>query len=69
MADSSLADEPNTHSRQVYYQVSLDIALLANNHQAILAALGTLAHVLRAGLSFIQSVLLVACAALRGHKT
>jgi hypothetical protein len=53
----------------VYYQVSLDIALVANNHLAIQAALGTPAHVCRAGLSFIQWVLLVACAALRGHKT
>jgi hypothetical protein len=35
MADSSLADEPNTHSRQMFYQVALDIALDAINHWAI----------------------------------
>ena len=57
------------HSRQVLYQVALDIAVDAISHRAIPVALGTLAHVCRTGLSFIERVLLVACAALRGHKT
>jgi hypothetical protein len=70
MADSSLTDEPNTHdSRQVLYQVSLDIALVAINHQAIQVALPPLADVFRAGLSLILGMRLVAWAALGGNKT
>jgi hypothetical protein len=57
------------HSRRVFYQVALDIALDAINHRAIPLAPGALAHVFGAGSSSIQWVLPVACAAPCADKT
>ena len=59
MADSTISDEQQRHSRLVLYQVSLGLAVVAINHRAIQVALPTLTHVFHSDLSFIQWVLLV----------